>query len=171
MKLTDLSPEMSSSGDLPPRRAGYLRVSTKDQNPQLQYDALVAAGVRPEDILTDIESGTVNDRKHYQVLINNILKGAIDEVWVYRIDRLGRDQYELVHFLQVLEDHNCTLISICEPFVKDWQSSSWAFRALWEAIGDARFELLRLKERQKAGITAARARGVHLGRPRKKAKI
>jgi DNA invertase Pin-like site-specific DNA recombinase len=162
---------MSSSGDLPRYKKGYLRVSTKDQNPQLQYDALVAAGVSPEDILTDIESGSVNDRKNYQVLISEIRKGAIDEVWVYRIDRLGRDQYELVNYLQILEKHDCALISICEPFVKDWKSSSWAFRALWEAIGDARFELLRLKERQRAGIKAARDRGVHLGRPRKKAKI
>ena len=81
MKSTDLSPAISSSGDLLPlRRSGYIRVSTKDQNPQLQYDALVSAGVSPEDILTDIESGTVNDRKNYQVLIDNILKGAIDEI-------------------------------------------------------------------------------------------
>lgn len=171
MTLTDLSPEIYSSGDLQLRRSGYIRVSTKDQNPQLQYDALVSAGVSPKDILTDIESGSVNSRKNYQVLIDNISKNLIDEVWVYRIDRLGRDQYELVHFLQVLEKHDCTLISICEPFVKDWKDSSWAFRALWEAIGDARYELLRLKERQRAGIAAARARGVHLGRPRKKAKI
>jgi len=78
---------------------------------------------------------------------------------------------ECCHILTIcvaLEDYECELISVCEPFVKDWKSSSRAFRALWEAIGDARFELLRRREHQRTGIAAARTRGVHMRRQKKK---
>ena len=142
---------------------GYIRVSSQDQNPQLQIDSLLAAGLSEEDLLIDVESGTVRDRPEYQVLHDLICAGEVDEVWVYRVDRLGRDHYELVSFLQLLEAHDCRLVSVCEPFVEHWQESSWAFRALWEAIGDARYELLRLKERQRDGINAKQA-AVQAGR-------
>jgi DNA invertase Pin-like site-specific DNA recombinase len=148
-------------------RGAYARVSADHQNLGSQIDALVAAGFSKSEILIDIESGTHDDRKNYQVLCELIRSGQIQEVWVYRIDRLGRNHYELVYFLHLLEDHECESNSICEPFFREWRHSSWAFRATWDAIGDARYELLRLKERQKAGIAAARARGKHLGRPKK----
>ncbi|MBP2029759.1 DNA invertase Pin-like site-specific DNA recombinase [Methanohalophilus levihalophilus] len=151
-----------------PGKVAYARVSADHQNLDSQLDALVSAGFRKNEILVDVESGTHDGRKAYQDLCELIRKGNISEVWVYRIDRLGRNHYELVSFLKLLEDSGCELISLCEPFVKEWRSFSWAFRATWEALGDARYELMRLKERQKAGITAAKGRGKHLGRPRKK---
>ena len=149
-------------------KAAYARVSADHQNLGSQLDALVAVGFKKTDILVDIESGTHDDRKSYQVLCELIRKGQVLEVWVYRIDRLGRNHYELVSFLHLLESSGCELISICEPYIEHWRSSSWAFRATWDAIGDARYELLRLKERQAAGIAAARSRGKHLGRPKKR---
>jgi DNA invertase Pin-like site-specific DNA recombinase len=150
------------------RAAAYARVSADHQNLDSQLDALAAVGFSREDIHIDIESGTHNDRKAYQKFCSLIRNGQVQEIWVYRIDRLGRDHYELVSFMHLLEDTGCESNSICEPFFKEWRRSSWAFRATWDAIGDARYELLRLKERQKAGIAAAKARGKHLGRPRKK---
>ena len=146
---------------------GYARVSTTEQNLDLQVNALVAAGLQKDHIICDQESGTTRGRRGYQYLLTLIHAGQAEIIKTYRIDRLGRDQYELVDLLQVLEKHDCRLISLCEPFVESWRSSSWAFRALWESIGDARYELLRLKERQRAGIDAAQAAGKHLGRPRK----
>ena len=153
---------------LHPVRIPYARVSADHQNLGSQIDAFIAAGFSKSEILVDIESGTHDDRKSYQVLCDRIRSGECQEVWVYRIDRLGRNHYELVSFLKLLEDTDCESISICEPFFREWRRSSWAFRATWDASGDARYELLRLKERQAAGIAAARARGKHLGRPRKK---
>ena len=142
---------------------GYGRVSTQDQNPQLQIDSLLAAGIPRQNILIDVESGTVRDRREYMALCHGIKVGVVGEVWVYRIDRLGRNHYELVSLLQLLEASGCKLISICEPFVEHWHESSWAFRALWEAVGDARYEWLRLKERQRDGINAKQA-AVQAGR-------
>ncbi len=153
---------------LPDRvKIAYARVSADHQNLDSQLDALAAAGFRKEDILVDIESGTHDDRISYQVMCDKIRSGQVLEIWVYRIDRLGRNHYELVSFLRLLDDFDCEANSICEPFFREWKQSSWAFRATWDAIGDARYELLRLKERQTAGIAAAKARGKHLGRPKK----
>jgi len=155
------------------RVKGYVRVSSDDQNPQMQFDALTAAGLPISEILVDYESGMNPDRKAYRELIELIADLKIDYAAVYRIDRLGRDQYELVSFLRLLEDYDRGLVSVCEPFALHWRESSWAFRAMWETIGDARYELLRLKERQRQGIDAAKnairngSRTKPMGRPRK----
>jgi len=118
-------------------------------------------------IFIDVETGTSAKRKDYQALIRLMEKGEISEIHFYRVDRLGRDQYELVRFLQLVELHGVYIESVTEPFVSSWNETPWAFRAMWDSIGDARYELLRLRERQRAGIVAAQARGVHMGRPRK----
>jgi DNA invertase Pin-like site-specific DNA recombinase len=152
---------------------GYARVSTEEQNPQLQLDALTAVGIMKSDILIDYESGMNVDRYAYQEICSRVKTGTLDLVIVNRIDRLGRDHYELLNFFRILEDSSCRLASICEPFVLHWRESSWAFRATWEAIGDARYELLRLRERQRQGIDAAQdairrgSRTKGMGRPRK----
>lgn len=133
---------------------GYVRVSTEDQNPDLQFSALKAIGLKQHQIYCDIESGTNNERHGYQNIFQGIFHRNIDLVVVNRIDRLGRDHYELVNFFFLLDGSDCRLGSICEPFALHWKESSWAFRATWDAIGDARYELLRLKERQRQGIDA-----------------
>ena len=138
---------------------GYARVSADNQNPDLQYVALAAVGLKPDQIILDVETGTNSKRKGYQKICQGIHEAEIDLVVVNRIDRLGRDHYELISFLKLLEtveteEFSCLLASICEPFVLQWRGSSWAFRATWDAIGDARYELLRLKERQRQGIDA-----------------
>jgi DNA invertase Pin-like site-specific DNA recombinase len=130
---------------------GYIRVSTEDQNPQLQEDRIKAFGV--DQVYKDIDSGMNDERRAYKWLIEAIQRGDIGEVVVYRIDRLGRNPVELVSFFwEVLDAHKVEIVSLMEPFAKEWNRSSWAFRATWDAIGDARYELLRLKERQRAGI-------------------
>ncbi len=152
---------------------GYVRVSTDNQNPDLQFEALKAAGIPPHRIISDVESGTHIFRPGYQKLIKLINMGNIKKLTFNRIDRLGRDHYELVSFLKLADEKNIVIVSLCEPFVKEWNKSSWAFRATWEAVGDARYELLRLKERQRQGIDTAQdaiRRGTRtkgMGRPRK----
>lgn len=98
----------------------------------------------------------MNDcRTAYTKLIKAITEGNIETVVVYRIDRLGRNPIELVSFFwEILEKYNIEIVSLMEPFANTWNKSSWAFRATWDSIGDARYELLRLKERQRAGIDA-----------------
>lgn len=137
------------------RTAGYIRVSTEDQNPQLQEDLISAYEV--DQVYKDIDSGMNDERRAYTKLLEAIERGDIGEVVVYRIDRLGRNPVELVSFFwDSLDKCNVEITSLMEPYAHEWNKSSWAFRATWDAIGDARYELLRLKERQRAGIDAKR---------------
>jgi DNA invertase Pin-like site-specific DNA recombinase len=146
--------------------AAYMRVSTEDQNLGLQESLILAQN--PDRIYSDKESGTVVQRRAYTELCNDISMGRIYLVIVYRLDRLGRDPVELIRFFNLLEEHQVKFISLTEPWLTDWNMGPMQFLTWWLQIGMARFELLLLKDRQRRGIDAARKRGVHLGRPRKK---
>ena len=145
--------------------AAYIRVSTEDQNPDLQK-RLIRAQI-PDRIYSDKESGTVVERRAYTELCKEILMGRIYQVMVYRLDRLGRDPVELIRFFDLLERKHVRFVSLTEPWLTDWNMGPMQFLTWWLQIGMARFELLLLKDRQKRGIAAARAAGKHLGRPRK----
>lgn len=147
-------------------KAAYLRISTDDQNLGLQRDLIKAC--KPDKIFEDIESGSVRDRIAYTELCNDITFGRVDEVLVYRLDRIGRDPVELIRFFDLLERKHTKFRSLTEPWLSDWNQGPMQFLTWWMQIGMARFELLLLKDRQKRGIAAARLKGKHLGRPRKK---
>lgn len=144
---------------------GYVRVSTDDQDTGLQK-ILIEAEL-PDRTFEDIESGSVRDRPEYQELKTLISAGEVSQLIVYKLDRLGRDPLELLLFFNLLEQHNVEFMSCTEPFLKDWNSTPIGYLIWWQMVGFSKFEILQLKQRQRAGIDAARARGVHLGRPRK----
>jgi putative DNA-invertase from lambdoid prophage Rac len=148
------------------RSAAYLRVSTEDQNLDLQ-ETLVQAQ-KPDRTYFDKESGTISSREGYTDLCNEIERGRLDKVIVYRLDRLGRDPIELIRFFDLLDRKHVEFKSLTEPWLTDWNKGPMQFLTWWLQIGMARFELLLLKDRQKRGIAAAKARGQHMGRPRKK---
>jgi DNA invertase Pin-like site-specific DNA recombinase len=147
----------------------YMRVSTEDQNLDLQESLLKAQ--KPDQVYSDKDSGSNVSRKAYMELCKDIQAGTIREVWVYRLDRLGRDPRELIRFFDILDLHQVKFISLTEPWLTDWNMGPMQFLTWWLQIGMARFELLLLKDRQRRGIAAARTRGVHLGRPRKRTNV
>lgn len=122
---------------------------------------------KPDRIYSDKESGTISERIAYSELCNEIEKGTISEVIVYRLDRLGRDPVELIRFFDLLDSYKVKFRSLTEPWLSDWNMGPMQFLTWWLQIGMAKFELLLLKDRQKRGIAAARLKGKHLGRPRK----
>lgn len=145
--------------------AAYMRVSTEEQNLDLQEGLLKA--LKPDRIYSDKDSGINSARKAYVELCRDIQDGVIGEVTVYRLDRLGRDPRELIHFfVDLLEFHQVTFNSLTEPWLTRWNQGPMEFQMWWMQLGMARFELLLLKDRQKRGIAAAKARGQHMGRPR-----
>lgn len=148
------------------RSAAYIRVSTEEQNLGLQENLVKSQN--PESTYSDKESGSVNERLAYTKLCREIEKGNISEVMVYRLDRLGRDPVELIRFFDLLERKHVSFRSLTEPWLSDWNLGPMQFLTWWLQIGMAKFELLLLKDRQKRGIAAARIRGKHLGRPKKK---
>lgn len=138
---------------------GYARVSTLDQNPQLQIDALTNAGC--EKIFTERLSGARADRPALAEALEYARKG--DTVAVWRLDRLARSVGHLIEIINRLEAKGVEFASLTETI--DTQTGSGrlvmhVFAAL------AEFERALIRERTSAGLKAARDRGRVGGRPR-----
>jgi len=138
---------------------GYARVSTDDQNLDLQKDALKQAGC--ERILEDKLSGSKAERPGLKAAIN--FAGQGDTLVVWRLDRLSRSLKELIEMVTLLESKKIGLKSLQESI----DTSSSAGRLIFHIFGAlAEFERNLIRERTQAGLMAARARGRKGGRPK-----
>ena len=138
---------------------GYARVSTDDQNLELQRDALLEAGC--ERIYEDTLSGARAERPGLAQAIKALRSG--DTLVVWRLDRLARSLKNLIALSEELDDAGVGLRSIQES-IDTKSSSGKLFFHLMGALGE--FERNLIRERTKAGLDAARARGKVGGRPR-----
>ncbi len=139
---------------------GYARVSTHDQNPQLQTDALTAAGC--ERIFTDTISGATKQRPELDELRNFIRSG--DTLVVWRLDRLGRSLKDLIEWVEWMAANGIAFKSLTESIDTSTSGGKLIF-SIFGAI--AEFERNLIQERTRAGLNAARARGRLGGRPKK----
>src|SRR5919108_3568212 len=138
---------------------GYARVSTDDQNLDLQRDALVRAGC--EKIYTDQQSGASTDRLGLTGVLEMARSG--DTLVVWRLDRLGRSLKHLIHLVEKLEHQGIGLRSLQENIDTTTNGGRLVFH-LFGAL--AEFERNLIRERTQAGLSAARARGRQGGRPK-----
>jgi DNA invertase Pin-like site-specific DNA recombinase len=138
---------------------GYARVSTHDQNLDLQQDALKQAGC--VKIIVDQVSGSVAERPGLTRLKEILREGDILVVW--RLDRLGRSIKDLITWASWFEQEKIGLRSLHESIDTTTPSGRLTFH-LFAAL--AEFERQLIQERTKAGLYAARARGRQGGRPR-----
>ena len=138
---------------------GYARVSTDDQNLELQRDALLEAGC--ERIYEDTLSGARAERPGLAQATKALRSG--DTLVVWRLDRLARSLKNLIALSEELDDAGVGLRSIQES-IDTKSSSGKLFFHLMGALGE--FERNLIRERTKAGLDAARARGKVGGRPR-----
>lgn len=137
---------------------GYARVSTDDQNLDLQRDALKGAGC--ERIFEDTVSGTKAERIGLAALMN-VLRVS-DTVVIWRLDRLGRSLKNLIQLVEYLENAGVGLRSLQENI----DTASSGGRLVFHLFGAlAEFERNLIRERTQAGLLAARARGRMGGRP------
>ncbi len=139
---------------------GYARVSTHEQNLDLQLDALKATGC--EKIITDKLSGSVKERPGLTRLKEDLRKGDCLIVW--RLDRLGRNLDHLIEFVTDLEKKGIGFKSLTEAIDTTTSTGKLVFH-IFGAL--AEFERNLIRERTKAGLAAARARGRLGGRPKK----
>lgn len=138
---------------------GYARVSTDDQNLDLQNDALTQAGC--ERIYRDKASGAKAERPGLKRAFDDIRTG--DTLVVWRLDRLGRSLKDLIARAEILEHKGAGLKSLQEAI--DTESSGG--RLVFHMFGAlAEFERNLVRERTQAGLIAARSRG-RLGGRRK----
>ena len=141
-------------------KIGYARVSTADQNLDLQIDALKKAGC--EQIIKDEISGSLSQRPGLQELNKILRKG--DEVIVWRLDRLGRSLKNLIALINEFQEKGVSFHSLCEAINTNSSTGKLIFH-IFGALSE--FERNLILERTKAGIEAARARGRQGGRPKK----
>jgi len=137
----------------------YARVSTLDQNTDLQVTALKAA--YPDAVLRqEKKSGTTaKDRFVLNVILDMIGQG--DKVVVWKLDRLARNMNDLTNIIETLNSKGAAL----EILDQKIDTSTATGRAFLQMLGVfAEFETNLRKERQLAGIAAAKAKGKHLGR-------
>jgi DNA invertase Pin-like site-specific DNA recombinase len=138
---------------------GYARVSTQDQTLNLQKDALEKAGC--SKIFTDTISGATTDRPGLEKALSFIRPG--DTLVVWRLDRLGRSLKHLIETITTLHDRHIGFKSITENIDTTTSGGKLIFH-IFGAL--AEFERDIIKERTKAGLAAARARGRTGGRPK-----
>ena len=140
-------------------RLGYARISTPEQDPALQLDALAVAGCCK--VFTDVGSGRLAQRPQLDDLLEQLRPG--DTVVVWRLDRLGRSLAHLIELVGRLEEMGVGLVSLHEAIDTTTATGRLTF-AIFGAL--AQFERELLRERTMAGLEAARARGRRGGRPR-----
>src|SRR5579871_804862 len=137
---------------------GYARVSTQDQKPELQLDALKQAGC--EEVFVEKASGAQRERPELAAALRHARKGDVLVVW--RLDRLARSLSHLIKTVEDLEKRGVGLRSLTDPIDTTTPQGMLVFH-IFGAI--AEFERSLIRDRTRAGLEAARARGRKGGRP------
>lgn len=149
------------------RTALYLRVSTADQKPDLQYDGLRAYAARAGlDVVLDYCDTAVSGRREGRPRLNALMMAArnheIDCVLVWKFDRFARSTRHLLAALEEFDHLGVRFISVQDQV----DTESPMGRAMFTIIGAmAELESSLISERVTAGMKAAEVRGKHLGRP------
>jgi DNA invertase Pin-like site-specific DNA recombinase len=139
---------------------GYSRVSTQDQNLNLQNDALTKAGC--EKIFEDKVSGARIERKGLTEALEYVRSGDVLVVW--KLDRLGRGLRDLIDKMQDLEKRGVGFKSLTENI----DTTTAGGKLIFHIFGSlAEFERNLIRERTMAGLSSARARGITGGRKNK----
>lgn len=141
-------------------RIGYARVSTQDQRPELQLDALAAASC--EQVFQEKASGKDRERPELETCLKVLRKG--DTLVVWRLDRLGRSLKDLVDVVHALQERGIGFLSLTESIDTTSAGGKLIFH-VFAAL--AEFERNLIRERTVAGLAAARARGRKGGRKTK----
>ncbi|MCX4026433.1 recombinase family protein [Endozoicomonas sp. SM1973] len=140
---------------------GYARVSTQQQDLQLQIDALISAGVKghTDYLFTDKASGKNDDREGLKLLLLKAREG--DTILVTKLDRLGRNTYDMIRIIEELDSRG-----IAVKFLHDGISTEGSMGKMVVTIlaAVAQAERDRILERTQEGRKAAIERGVKMGR-------
>lgn len=150
---------------------GYIRISSKDQNPNRQFDAMENRGINDKMVFVDRMSGKDFKRPAYQKLIKRLTKN--DLVVIKSIDRLGRNYEEILEQWRVITKEIGANIEVLDiPLLN---TASERDELTGKLISDLVLQILAyvaeterafIRQRQREGIAAAMNRGVVFGRPK-----
>ena len=148
----------------------YLRVSTQDQNSNLQRAELEqyieARGWEKTEVYEDVMSGAKSGRPGLTRLLKDARRRVFDAVAVWKLDRFGRSVAQLVENVQTLDFYGVRFIAVTQGIDTDKHNpTSRLLLHMMAAI--AEFERELIKERVHAGLKAAKKAGTVLGRPKR----
>lgn len=141
---------------------GYARVSTADQNPDHQIDALMRAGVEDRNVYLDVISGAKSSRPKFDLVMQMLREG--DMLKVTRLDRLGRSMVHLTNLGAELRERGIGL-HVIEQGINTATAEGRAMYGMFAVFAEFQRELIIANTRD--GLAAARARGRVGGRKRK----
>ncbi len=142
---------------------GYMRVSSENDRQvlDLQYDALIQAGIDPRNIYQDKASGARDNREGLQKALDFLQPGDCLVVW--KLDRLGRSLLNLINIVEGFKAKGIGFKSITEQMDTTTPHGEFLF-SVFGAL--AQYERALTKERIMAGLTSAKKRGKIGGRPK-----
>ena len=138
--------------DMTTKRIGYGRVSTSDQNPDSQRDALKRAGV--DQIFLDTFTGTKANRPELNKMKDQLRSG--DTIVITRLDRLGRSTKDLLNLVSELQDQQVNL-EVLEQSINTSTPEGKLFFTLVASFAEFEREIMRARTID--GLASARARG------------
>jgi DNA invertase Pin-like site-specific DNA recombinase len=142
-------------------KIGYARVSTKEQNLDIQLDALRRAGCK--QMYQEKVSGVGRTRPEFQKMMQQMRKDDVLVIW--RLDRLARSTKMLLEIIEQLEEKGASFKSLSEPWADTTSATGKLLMTFFAGL--AEFERDLLRDRTEAGRRAALKRGVVFGRPMK----
>lgn len=151
---------------------GYIRVSSKDQNPDRQYEAMTNSGVDKANIFVDKVSGKNFERPQYKKMMRKLKKG--DEVVILSIDRLGRNYDEILDQWRIITKEKAAHIAVIDMPLLNTKSERNGLTGVF--IADLVLQILAyvaetersfIRKRQAEGIAVAKKNGVRFGAERK----
>lgn len=137
---------------------GYARVSTQEQNLQMQFDALDKAGCI--EIFEEKITGIKKDRPALNEMLKMLRSG--DRVVVYKLDRISRSTKHLIELAEHFEQNGIEFVSVMDNIDTSTPTGRFFFRMM-ASIAELERDIT--SERTKSGLAAARARGRKGGRP------
>ena len=147
---------------------GYIRISSREQHEDRQVKSMLEAGVPQKNLFVDKQSGKDFERPNYKRLMKKMRKG--DVLTIKSIDRLGRDYNDLMKQWRIIVDKGVDIVVLDMPLLdtrmhRDLLGNLIANLTLQLLSYVAQVERDFIRQRQREGIEAARARGVRFGRP------
>ena len=144
------------------RVMGYARVSTEDQNLDVQLAALRAAGVADADLFVEKISAVSAKRPQFDLLMKMLERG--DTFVFHALSRIGREVPQIIAILKRLSDQAIAWRSVTEPYLDAATASGRLMVNITSAM--AQFERDQIVDRTKRGMDELRRQGMYIGRPR-----
>lgn len=159
-----VQPQLAGTPDpIEERLIGYARVSTEDQNLDMQIAMLKQAGVKDGDIFMDKQSAVFVKRPYFNLMKKHVYPG--DKLLVYAMNRLTRDVRGLFDILDELRNLGVTVKSLTEPHLDLKSSHGRMLLAITAAVDQNERE--RIQDRTRDGMQERKRQGMNLGAPRK----